>query len=316
MSIQRRTKEYFTFSKKDKRAVLILSVLIVLLAISPQVYLLFVSEEKLDDKKFETDVKKFYASQPAEKPSDKFDENEFVQNDFAADSKKESYTGKTIATLFNFDPNTCDENDFAKLGLDSRTIKSIVNYRNKGGRFKSAQDFKKIYTLSDEEFNLLKNFIVIENSFPPISNENHKTFSAYKQNILDINTADSIAWVMLPGIGPYLTSKILKYKNALGGFSSVNQIAEVYGMKPETYAVIKEKIVCDVTVPNAIRKINLNTAGKDELNFHPYINSKQAMVLVNYREQHGAFKNVDEIKNTDSFSESEFEKIKPYLTVN
>lgn len=102
----------------------------------------------------------------------------------------------------------------------------------------------------------------------------------------------------------------------MGGFSSVDQIAEVYGMKPETYSAIKERISCDLTLPNSIRKINLNTAGKDELNFHPYINSKQAMVLVNYRDQHGAFKSVDEIKNTDSFTESEFEKIKPYLTVN
>ena len=60
----------------------------------------------------------------------------------------------------------------------------------------------------------------------------------------------------------------------------------------------------------------MNTASKDELNAHPYINYKQAMVLVNYREQHGAFKNIDEIKNTETFTEVEFEKVKFYLSVN
>lgn len=317
MSIKRTAKEYFTFNLREKRALLVLSVLIVLIGISPQLYLLLKPDETVDTKKFETGVNKFYAAQNRSTNEIQYSTDEIVQTDLSADSKTDSInSGKEIVQLFSFDPNNSTEADFAKLGLNGKTIKSIINYRNKGGHFKSAEDFKKIYTLSDEDYNRLKDFISI--STIASSNEkpnDQKIFASYKQKIIDINSADSLQWILLPGIGPYLTSKILKYRNALGGFSSVNQIAEVYGMKPETYDAIKEKISCDVTVPNAIRKINLNTAGKDELNFHPYINSKQAMVLVNYREQHGAFKSVDEIKNTDSFTESEFEKIKPYLTV-
>lgn len=317
MSIKRSAKEYFTFNRREKRAVLILSSLIVLLAITPQLYLYVHSDDKVDDKVFEAGVKNYYASQINSESENKKDNNEIIQKDFSTHSKFDSsISGKNIAQLFSFDPNTATENDFKKLGLENRTIKSIINYRNKGGQFKSPDDFKKIYTLSEEDFILLKNFIIIDHPSPNKNNPEQKTFASYQPKKLDVNTADSIEWDKLPGIGPYITSKILKYRNALGGFSSVDQIAEVYGMKPETYEAIKEKIACDVTVPNSIRKINLNTAGKDELNFHPYINSKQAMVLVNYREQHGAFKSVDEIKNTDSFTESEFEKIKPYLTVN
>ncbi|GDX53250.1 competence protein ComEA [Bacteroidota bacterium] len=317
MSIKRSAKEYFTFNRREKRAVLILSSLIVLLAIAPQLYLYVHSDDKVDDKVFEAGVKNYYASQINSESENKNDNNEIIQKDFSAHSKFDSsISEKKIALLFSFDPNTATENDFKKLGLENRTIKSIINYRNKGGQFKSPDDFKKIYTLSEEDFILLKNFIIIDHPSPKENNSEQKSFASYQPKILDINTADSIEWDKLPGIGPYITSKILKYKNALGGFSSVDQIAEVYGMKPETYSAIKERISCDLTLPNSIRKINLNTAGKDELNFHPYINSKQAMVLVNYRDQHGAFKSVDEIKNTDSFTESEFEKIKPYLTVN
>ncbi len=318
MSIKRNAKEYFTFNKRERRALLILSVLIVLIGISPQLYLLLKPNENVDTKKFETGVRKFYAAQTKSGLENQNLSEEIVKNDLINNSTVDSInTGKKIVQLFSFDPNTSTENDFAKLGLNSRTIKSIVNYRNKGGHFKTAEDFKKIYTLSEEDYNRLKGFITIVDAVTPIEKStDQKSYASYQPKIIDINLADSIEWEKLPGIGPYLTSKILKYRNALGGFFSINQIAEVYGMKPETYDVIKEKIKCDALSISSIKKININTIGKDELNAHPYINYRQATILVNYREQHGPYKNIDEIKNTESFTETELEKIKPYLSVN
>ncbi len=317
MSIKRTTKEYFTFNKKEKRALLILSVLIVLLSIYPSLVLQFSSEEKVDDKIFEAEVKKFYAGQSQVAPENENSNIEILQDDFAANSKTDSIiSGKKIIQLFSFDPNTATENDFAKLGLETRTIKSIINYRSKNGRFKSPDDFKKIYTLSDEDFNRLKNFIVIANAVQSGKSTDQKSFASYQPRILDINTADSIEWGDLPGVGPYITSKILKYKKALGGFSSTDQISEVYGMKPETFELIKEKIKCNDQGSASIKKLNLNTATKEELNAHPYINSKQAMIIVNFREQHGSFNKVNDLQNADCFNPQEFNKIKLYLSVN
>lgn len=316
MSFKQSAKEYFTFNKKEKRALLILSVLIVLLAISPSLMLLLSPDEKTDYKVFEAAVKKFYAGQTNASVENDKSNNEMIQKDFAANAKIDSViSGKNVVELFVFDPNTATENDFAKLGLNTRTIASIINYRNKNGRFISGIDFKKIYTLSDEDFNRLKDFIVIPNSNQLEKTSEQKSFASYHPIVLDINSADSIEWVNLPGIGPYLTSRILKYKYALGGFSSVDQIAEVYGMKPETIELIKEKIRCDDQGGSSIRKINLNTATKEELNAHPYINTKQAMIIINFRIQHGAFNRVEDLLNADCFNTLEFDKIKPYLSV-
>ena len=317
MSLKRTAKEYFTFSKRDKRALLILSVIIVLFSISPQLLILFSTEEKVENNSFKEDVKKFYASQNKYQEENETATEEIIQKDIATTVKYDSVIpGKKIVQLFSFDPNTLSENEFEKLGLPVRTINSILNYRKKGGKFHSPYDFKKIYNLSEEDFNRLKSFIVINNPSPEKIQSFSKTYTAFQPNSLDINVADSIEWVKLPGIGPYLTSKILNYKNALGGFYSTDQIAEVYGLKPETFESIKSKILCGNDGVNTIKKINLNTTTKDELNAHPYISSKQAVIIANFRNQHGAFLKVDDLKNADCFTEKEFNKLKPYLIVN
>lgn len=317
MSLKRTAKEYFTFSKRDKRALLILSVIIVLFSISPQLLILFSTDDKVENDSFKEDVKKFYAAQNKYQEEKEVVSEEIIRNDIATTVKYDSVIpGKQIVQLFTFDPNTSTEIDFVKLGIPKRTINSILNYRNKGGQFHSPDDFKKIYNLSDEDFNRLKSFIVIDNPSPEKTLSFSKTFTSYQPNLLDINVADSIEWVKLPGIGPYLTSKILKYKNALGGFYSTDQIAEVFGIKPETFESIKSKIICGNDGVNTIKKINLNSAIKDELNEHPYISSKQAMIIINFRNQHGAFLKVDDLKNADCFTEKEFNKLKPYLIVN
>ncbi len=316
MSIKRKAKEYFSFNKKEKRALLILSALIVLLSISPQIYLLFNSEDKVDNHVFEEGVKKFYAGQNKTPKENGNSNKEIIKEYFASNTKTESIiVGKKITKLFSFDPNTSNENDFAKLGLESRTIKSIINYRNKGGHFKSPEDFKKIYTLSEEDFNRVKDFIVINNSIHEKNKTEQKTFASYQTKIIDINTADSLEWVKLYGIGPYITSNILEYKNKLGGFYTVNQINEVFGMKPETFELIKNKIKCADAGGATIIQINMNTATKDELNNHPYISYKQATTIVNFRTQHGAFNSVNDLLNIDCFNDQEFNKIKYYLTI-
>jgi competence ComEA-like helix-hairpin-helix protein len=64
-----------------------------------------------------------------------------------------------------------------------------------------------------------------------------------------------------------------------------------------------------------LKKININTATKDEMKIHPYIRWNLANVIVAYRDQHGSFNSVDDLKKITLISEEIFGKILPYLTV-
>lgn len=316
MSIFSQLKNYFNEPATIRRGTRALAFIIVLLLFSQKFYLYFRSGDSKTDVEFEAMVNKFYTEQEKLKHESSFADNYQLQNDFSVSVESDSAnTHKKIVQLFSFDPNTATENDFQKLGLNAKTIKSILNYRSKKGKFYSPEDFKKIYTLSESDYNRLKDFIVIEKN-----NTVQKIYADYKKQEpeaplrLEINLADSISLLRLQGIGPFLTSKILKYRKALGGFYSVNQIAEVYGMKIEVFDSIRGKLFFDVENKIGIKKLNLNLATQEQLNAHPYISFKQAQVIVNYRTQHGNYKKIEDLKQTEIFSAAEFEKLSHYLT--
>ena len=111
--------------------------------------------------------------------------------------------------------------------------------------------------------------------------------------------------VALPGIGSILSSRIIKYRNKLGGFYSPDQLKEVYGLTPETFDEIRDKISVDVS---DVKQININDATIDELKQHPYFKSF-AQILVNYRDQHGDFTTLEDLKNIDVITDQMYERI-------
>ena len=222
---------------------------------------------------------------------------------------------------FAFDPNTVSEQDMQRLGLPARTVKSIVNYRGKGGRFKSKNDFRKIYTLDEQDFARLEPFIDIaavspESPRPVAYSGNGGQHFLSKPAIkgpVDINRAGAEEWQQLPGIGEKRAAQIIKFRESLGGFVSVEQIGEMYGLPDSVFQRIKPMLA-----PNAgaVRKIDINAASAEALDAHPYISMKQAKLIVAYREQHGAYATVDDLAGIAAFSDRKWlEKVKPYLTV-
>jgi competence ComEA-like helix-hairpin-helix protein len=114
----------------------------------------------------------------------------------------------------------------------------------------------------------------------------------------------------LNGIGNVLARRIIKYRDALGGFYDIEQIQEVYGLNYETFSKINHQIKI---TPNEIKKINVNIATVESLAKHPYISNKNASVVIKYRNNHGPYKNFEDFKKVKVFSEEEFEKLRPYL---
>ena len=149
-------------------------------------------------------------------------------------------------------------------------------------------------------------------NFPPPT-PHKKTYSKPKQQLIEINMADTADFEKLPQIGPFFAKRIHKYRNLLGGFYSKNQLREVYGMDSARFTQFENFILIDTSL---IIKKNINSIKEEELRKHPYISYKLASVICNYRHQHGHFKSIGDLKNIHLIDSNKFCKIVPYFTTN
>lgn len=162
---------------------------------------------------------------------------------------------------FRFNPNTVSVEDLQRLGFSERQAQSIDNYRSKGGRFRRPSDFAKSYVVADSVYARLEPYIDIP--------------------LLDINRADSIALLDLPGVGPYFAGKIVSYRGKLRGYSAKEQLMEIYHFDKEKFDGLSDLITCSAPEPYP-----LWTLPEAELASHPYISKGEAHSIVLFREHH------------------------------
>lgn len=224
--------------------------------------------------------------------------------------------GVAAGRLFKFDPNTLSPEGWKDLGLRDKTITTIQNYLSKGGRFREAADIKKIWGLFPDEAERLMPYVEIEKSAQGY--DNARSAGTYRPkepakslNPISVNESDTAAWIALPGIGGTLSQRIVKFRDKLGGFYSVDQVAETFGLPDSTFRQIKPLL----TLAGEVKKINLNTATLEELKNHPYIKHPVANALVQYKAQHGDYKSVEDIKKIMIITEELFVRVSPYLAV-
>ena len=130
--------------------------------------------------------------------------------------------------------------------------------------------------------------------------------------VTDVNLSDSGEWSRLPGIGEKLASRIIHFREKLGGFYQLDQVAETYGLPDTTFQKIKPYLRIR---SDSLHQININTATKELLMSHPYIRWPLARSIIEYRLQHGSFHSVDELLQLAQMDPVKFEKLKPYLIV-
>ncbi len=133
-----------------------------------------------------------------------------------------------------------------------------------------------------------------------------------RQLHIDINRADSTDFTRIPGIGPVFSSRIVRYRDLLGGFFEKNQLLEVYGLDSTRYQQIMPHLLVDTT--NTIRRIDLNTATFGELIRHPYLDRNQVSALLRLREQHGPFCSPEDIRRSHLIEDYDWRRLRPYLT--
>ncbi len=218
--------------------------------------------------------------------------------------------------FFKFDPNDLPERDWKKMGFSDKQIAVIKNYEAKGGKFYKKEDVAKMYSISKQEYEQIEPYIVIEKKDRNTSIvPNHIVGEIVDRKIstletIDINVADTSALKTLKGIGSILANRVIRYRDALGGFHAVSQIGEVYGISPEVFEDIQSHLVIG---DRSIKKLNLNTSTKEQLSKHPYVSYKQASLIVNYRTQHGLFANLEDLQNISVLDLDFFRKIEPYI---
>ncbi len=170
-----------------------------------------------------------------------------------------TFTPRTYES-FRFNPNTVSVSDLCRLGFTEKQAESIDSYRRKGGRFWRPGDFAKSYVVSDTLFRRLEKYIDIP--------------------LVDINVADSAAFDALPGIGGYFASKMVSYREKLGGYSDIVQLMEIYHLDKEKFAKFSDLIeVRKRPVP-----FRLWSMPADSLRRHPYVRDfRTANAIVLYR---------------------------------
>ena len=217
-----------------------------------------------------------------------------------------------------FDPNTVDSQVLINSGLDHRLAQRIIKYRESGGEYKSASDLEKIYGMDTAWLAEAFNHIEIQQTsfkeakvYPDFQKKDSlKKWPKRVFPTLELNKADSASFVQLPWVGPFYASEIVKLRNNLGGFRSYDQLLNIYRIRDETIESILEHTTLDTML---IEKININEVDLRRLGYHPYLSWKQARIIINYREQHGDYRSIEEIMKTRVISDSVYLKIAPYL---
>lgn len=307
-------RELFSFTASERNGVIVLLVLIMMTGVFISLQAKFVSLPKEDFAAFDA----FLASVEEKISADSaaYAEQSDKKNNFPSPAEEAGQHSVFLTKeLFNFNPNGLSVDDWVRLGLSPAQARAVKNFETKGGSFKTKDDVKKLFVISEERYRELEPFIVLPEGKPgehTATNPKPGTQSPPIPSIVELNTADSTLLVSVKGIGPSFAKRILDYRERLGGFHSVVQLKEVYGMDEEKYAALKNSVKADSTY---IRKININTAQAAELKKLPYLSWTAANGLVNYRKAHGNYRSVAGIRSCALITEELYVKIAPYLTI-
>ncbi len=310
--------DYLSFTRKERTGIIVLVVLILMFTILPFLFPFFIKPKPADHTAF---VKAIAELNIKEQDSSKgFAKLNYDDDQNYQPAEKKYYPTPAKGDLFFFDPNTLSSDGWIKLGVKEKTVNTIQHYISKGGRFNKPEDMGKIWGLHQDQVNRLIPYVRIE-AKPPINFNTSKpslSYKAYEKTkyttaSVDINKADTSAFIALPGIGGKLAGRIIAFREKLGGFYKVEQVAETYALPDSTFQKIKNKLIISNT---EVKKMNINTASLDELKMHPYLRYNIANAIVQYRIQHGNFSFLQELKKIMLITDDIYNKAAPYLIIN
>ncbi|NEM99541.1 ComEA family DNA-binding protein [Pontibacter burrus] len=303
-------RNYFGFSQREVNGFLWLITLMVLLTAAPFLF------SKLSGNKREATI------DPADQ---QLLDSLVVQLEKVPDNYSRERNAVPVVPLYRFNPNQLTLEQWQAFGLPKYLAQRILNYRNKVGDLTYKAELGRIYGLPDTVFQRLYPYIDLPENRPerfarntvdnkqPLPNPNwdNRPRERFVLAPFNINTADTTQLKQIRGIGSKLSARIVKYRERLGGFNNLEQLREVYGLQPNVVdSLHKYTFVAKSHTP---QQLNLNTVTVEELRSHPYMTSNLARAIVAYREQHGRFESVEELKKIKLVTPELYEKLRPYL---
>lgn len=303
-------KDFLYFTKTERQGVIVLVVLISAVFALPELLSVFNRPEEPDvagQERFRKEYDDFVSSlKELPKASSGASGNTFLPLPSSA---------RTVR-LTAFDPNTADSMTFLSLGLSPRTIRNILRYRSKQGRFRRPEDFGKIYNLTKEEYQTLLPYIRIAASVEPKDTSRVPAVPTWRPDslaakyppgtVVSLNSADTSELKRIPGIGSVTARRIVAYRQQLGAFCRIEQLQEIQ-LDVEAF---RPWFAVD---SGQISRINLNKASLTRMMHHPYINFYQAKVIVEHRRRKGDIRSLRQLSLYAEFTPADIERLEPYV---
>lgn len=242
--------------------------------------------------------------------------------------KFQKYSRIEVKDLYPFDPNDIRLDQWVRFGFSTKQARVILNYRERIGGFKNADQFSKCYVVEREIFKQLAPFL----RFPHI--EKSRTLAGdtavrsdtgqYNTQVtrfkkpkpkVDLNLATGDQLKRIYGIGDKLAQRILVYREALGGFVFASQLAEVYGVSDTVLnARIWEQFYLE-SEPQ-IQIVDIYGTDAIVLEKHPYISRRMATALIEFQKEFGRIKSTDQLMLLEYWNEVAVNKLRPYLNID
>ena len=297
-------KDFFYYTKSERRAVYALCIGIALLLVA--IWMVPDTSEPLlvEVPNVDSVALKSFEKEIQSKSYHKREKKRFVEEEIPV-------------SLTAFDPNMADSIELSRLGLPGYVVRNILKYRQKGGRFRTPESFSRIYGLEPDLFERLKPYIRIAE--PEVTEAikvdtvvirevvEKKTFKYPEGTLVDVNGADTTELKKIPGIGSGIARAIISYRTRLGGFYALEQLAEIEYMTPALMKWFKLE-------EPVVRPLKVNEEGLVTLRSHPYLNFYQAKVIVEHRRKKGKLKSLSQLSLYEEFTEKDLERLSAYLT--
>lgn len=251
----------------------------------------------------------------------------------------------SLPESFTFDPNEADSTQLLRLGLAPFQVRSIYRYRAKGGRFSTKDDFRRVYRLTNEQWEHLSPLIRIAKKYQLVDlpQQKHPSYSQpYAEKVarddsqdsivqlsdtllqinrskqtypvklsgdetMDINTADSAQLCRVPGIGPYFARQIIKYRRQLGGYVATEQLLQIENFPADAIAWL---VISDTV---GLQRLNVNKLSTRKLMKHPYMGYYRASDIENHKRIYGRVENIDALRKMPHFTDEDIRRLLPYL---
>jgi len=301
-------RELFSFSRKERTGIIGLLFIIFILILIGKLIPLFISSDNTDFSKWEAEVDSYLAKRKGMNP-----------------------VSHALRPAF-FNPNEIDSVELVNMGLPPRVIANWMKYLERGGQFRDKEGVKKIFGMTPGLFDQLDRFIVIPAvKTAPFTGRNemkkyHPNKEITRDSVLrhiypenekkriavqELNGADSLHLLDIPGIGPVFASRIIRYRNLLGGYYAVSQLREVYGMQEEHFTAVSSFFTAD---PSTVRTFNINFSNIHELGRHPYIGFRTARKITRLRDKIGKFSTPEDLSSV--VEADSLKRLIPYVKFN